>query len=76
MDVQFNQLESLHWLWLILVLAGVVFVSFKLRRRNLLRFADALLLDRLIPTLSAGKSVFRRGLVLASMVVLVAGIAR
>ncbi len=73
MDVQFNQLESLHWLWLILVLAGVVFVSFKLRRRNLLRFADALLLDRLIPTLSVGKSVFRRSLVLASMIVLVAG---
>jgi Ca-activated chloride channel family protein len=71
MDIQFNHLDSLHWLWLVGALALIALVGFKLRRRRVERFADADLLKRLAPTYSAGKSIWRTGLGLLAMVALV-----
>ncbi|MCZ6836466.1 MAG: VWA domain-containing protein [Planctomycetota bacterium] len=71
MDIQFNNLDSLHWLWLVGVLALITFVGFKLRKRRLQRFADSSLLQRLAPTYSHGKAIWRTLLSLSAMVVLV-----
>lgn len=72
MDIQFYQLESLNWLWLVATLTVIVFVGFKLRKRRMRRFADAALVRRLIPNFSAPKAVARSVLMLMAMVSLVA----
>ncbi|MHC4219327.1 MAG: VWA domain-containing protein [Planctomycetota bacterium] len=74
MDVRFNHLESLHWLWLVLALAAIIAVGFALTRRDLHRFATAGLLDRLLTRTGVGARYTRAALLLAALVALVASL--
>ncbi|MHC4968309.1 MAG: hypothetical protein ACYTF4_06790, partial [Planctomycetota bacterium] len=55
MDVRFNHLEALHWLWLVAALGLVLAVGFAVRHRDLCRFASEALLGRLAPATSIGR---------------------
>ena len=57
MDVHFNHLESLHWLWLVAAVIGVMWYGAWRRRHALMRFASTRLLERL-----AGRPVMERGI--------------
>lgn len=74
MDIQFNNLESLHWLWLAPGLLIVMIIGFHVRRRRLRAFADRNLIDRLTPRVSAGRQSVRAGLVLGALVLIVAAL--
>lgn len=56
MDFRINQLESLHWLWLVAAATGLLAIGLVRQRRNLGRFTTRDLLGRL----TAGVSVARR----------------
>jgi hypothetical protein len=71
MDVQFRNLASLHWLWLLLVVLAVVVVGLVMRRRRMLRFATAAVLSRLTPSASPARRGLRFGLLIAAMFMLV-----
>jgi Ca-activated chloride channel family protein len=73
MDVRFFQLESLHWLWGVLALAALIVIAFHRRRLALARFATASLHARLLGAGGAGRRVVRAGLLLGTLVALVAG---
>ena len=73
-DIHFNNLRSLHWLWLVVALAVLIVIAFKLRRRSLQRFADSSLIDRLTPQRSFARQYTRAGLMLSSMICLVAAL--
>ena len=73
-DIRFENLASLHWLWLLLAVAAVVVVAFSLRRRRMLRFATAAVLGRLVPAAASSRRVVRVTLVLAAMFLLVVGL--
>lgn len=74
MDIRFNHLESLHWLWAVAGLAAVIVFGFAMKRRDLRRFADDALLSRLLPDTSIGRQHLRAGLVVVAMVLLVAAL--
>ncbi|MHC5003395.1 MAG: VWA domain-containing protein [Planctomycetota bacterium] len=71
MELRFNHLESLHWLWLVMALAALLVVGLTTQRRRLRRFAEDVVLARLIPTASAGRRTTRAGLLLGAMLLLV-----
>jgi Ca-activated chloride channel family protein len=74
MDVRFNHLESLHWLWLVAGLAAVMIGGFAVRRRDLRRFASAPVLARLLPRTSFGRQYVGAALVGLALVALVAAL--
>lgn len=73
MDIRFNHLESLHWLWLVAVLAACMAAGLRLKRRDLRRFASAGLLRRLMPGVSPARPYIRAALLVAALLLLVAG---
>ncbi len=72
MDFRILQLESLHWLWLVPVVVGLLIASALRRRRALARFATAGLLMQLTASASSGRRWFKAILLIASMILLVA----
>jgi Ca-activated chloride channel family protein len=74
MDLRFQHLESLHWLWAVLA-AGILLVVALVRKRHLLaRLADDALLGRLVPAAGAARPAVRIVLLLAAMTMLVASL--
>jgi Ca-activated chloride channel family protein len=71
MDIRFNHLEALHWLWLVAALGVVIAVGFAVRRRDLCRFASQALLGRLLPRTSFGRQYAGAVLVVLALVTLV-----
>ncbi|MHC4208736.1 MAG: vWA domain-containing protein [Planctomycetota bacterium] len=71
MDVRFNHLEALHWLWLVAALGLVLAVGFAVRHRDLCRFASEALLGRLAPATSIGRKYTGAVLVVLALVALV-----
>ncbi len=71
MDLQFNHLESLHWLWAVLAAAAFMALGLALRRRDLARFADEALLGRLLAGIRPGRRFLRAALRIAALVLLV-----
>jgi Ca-activated chloride channel family protein len=69
--VRFNHLESLHWLWALLVVVVVLIIAAHGRRRRLRLFASELVLARLVPAASSARRGARIGLVLVAMMLLV-----
>ena len=74
MDIRFNHLESLHWLWVGVGLAAFMVFGFAMKRRDLRRFADDALLTRLVPHTSVARQYFRAGLVVVALALLVAAL--
>ncbi|NNM25486.1 MAG: VWA domain-containing protein, partial [Phycisphaerales bacterium] len=74
MDLRFEHLEALNWLWAVAALATLIVVAWRRRRRRLERFAASPLLSRLAPTRSRLRPLVRGGLALAALVALVAGL--
>ena len=62
MDFRLNHLDSLHWLWVVAGLLAVIVVGFALKRRDLARFADEGLLERLLPRTSPARQHVRAAL--------------
>jgi len=74
MDViKFNNLAQLHWLWAVLVLAGIVVYGFVRKRHALERFASAHLVGHLILRVSFSRQRVRASLLLLAMTALVLG---
>ncbi len=74
MDIRLNHLESLHWLWAVAGLVAVIVFGFALKRRDLGRFADHDLRNRLLPYTSRPRQYFRAAMVVATLVLLVAAL--
>lgn len=74
MSLRFNNLISLHLLWVVVLLAGIVALGFARRRRLLERFATANLLGYLTDQISVARQWIKALLVLAAMTLLVLGI--
>jgi Ca-activated chloride channel family protein len=74
MDVRFNHLESLHWLWVVAALGVIMAAGFAVRRRDLRRFASDALLERLLPRTSFGRQHAGAVLVGLALVALVAAL--
>lgn len=72
MEFRFQHLESLHWLWAVLILLAVMIVGIQLKRRALDRFADTPLHGRLMPGASRARPYVRILLMLSAAVMLVA----
>lgn len=69
----FNHLESLHWLWLVLAAVLCLAAGFRLRRRDLNRFAAAALARRLIAGAGPVRRWVRAALLVAALLLVVAG---
>ena len=71
MDLRFNHLESLYWLWAVLGLAILIILSFKARKRVLARLATANLSARLTRGTSLARKRLRAVLLLLALVLTV-----
>ncbi len=69
--IRFDNLQYLHLLWLVPVLAGVFAAGFALKDRALRAFASANLFGTLMPNVSRGRQWFKAGLVLAALALLI-----
>ncbi len=49
MDIQFGNLQQLHWFWLVLIVAGGLMAAILIRRRAIRQFATPNLMPRLFP---------------------------
>ena len=74
MDIRFNNLDSLHWLWLVAAAAALPIVAGVLKRRALARFATVNLLPRLTAAISAPKRAMRGVFLIITMLLLVAAL--
>jgi Ca-activated chloride channel family protein len=74
MELRFNHLEALHWLWLVAALVAVMAAGFALRRRDLRRFASAPVLARLLPRTSFGRQYAGAVLTGLALIALVAAL--
>ena len=71
MDIRFNNLESLYWLWAVLGLAMLIILSFKARKRMLLRLATSNLVARLTRGTSLPRKRLRAILLLVALILTV-----
>jgi len=76
MDVTWNAPSALYALWLLPVLAGVVWLAHRHRARAARAFADAPMRTRLFPPASGPRAVLRGGLLLAAFAACVLALAR
>ena len=74
MDIQFGNLLQLSWLWLVLMVGIVLFVSSIARRRAIKKFATTNLIQRLFPGGTACRQVARSLITIAAMCLLVVGL--
>ena len=71
MDIRFNHLESLNWLWAVLVVAILVVLAFKARKRVLARLATANLAERMTRSTSLLRKRCRAIMLLLALVLTV-----
>lgn len=71
MDIRFNHLESLNWLWAVLAVSILVILAFKARKRVLARLATSNLAARLTKSTSLPRKRFRAVLLLLALVLTV-----
>jgi len=71
MDIRFNHLESLYWLWAVLGLAVLIILSFKARKRLLARLVTPNLSARLTRGTSLPRKRLRAILLLLALVLTV-----
>lgn len=69
--IRFDNLQYLHLLWLVPVLAGVFAAGFAMKNRALRAFASANLLGTLLPNVSRRRQWFKAALVLAAVAFLI-----
>lgn len=74
MDVRFEQIEALHWLWLVVVVTALLVFGVLRKRRALRRFATSEVLPRLTAATAMTRQWWRVGLITAAMVLLVAAL--
>jgi Ca-activated chloride channel family protein len=72
MDLQFNNLDSLFWLWAVLAAGLMLLVAARLRRRSLARFAGSHLVARLTASTSHARRRLRPWLILGTLVLVTA----
>lgn len=70
-DIRFDNLHSLHWLWLVAAAAALVVWMLVGQRRALQRFASDVVIGRLLVGRPFGRRVARWTLVLVAMICLV-----
>jgi Ca-activated chloride channel family protein len=73
-DIRFDQLESLHWLWVVAALGALLIVGLRLRRRALARLATESVLGRILPGVRSGRPRVRVALLLVTLILLVAAL--
>lgn len=71
MDIRFNHLESMNWLWAVLAVAVVVVLSYKTRKLALRRLASRSMAKKLTASTSMPRRRIRSILVLIAMVLMV-----
>lgn len=74
MDVRFNNLPALHWLWFVAAAAALLIIAGILNRKALARFATTNLLPRLTVHSSPAKRMVRAVLLIFTMVLIVAAL--
>ncbi|MHC4908989.1 MAG: VWA domain-containing protein [Planctomycetota bacterium] len=67
MDIRFENLDALHWAWLVAVVAAVSVIGLRLQRRRLRRFASAAVLAHLVPASAWTRGILRSAMVVAAM---------
>ena len=72
MDLRFNHLEQLTWLWAALAVVVLMLVAVARKKRMLRRFASAPLIASLIPSTSFARQYVRVILIAATLIALVA----
>lgn len=71
MDIEFNNLSALNWMWLVTALAIIACMAVAWRRRAMRTMIDAALLDRIAPGFSTWRPAIRFALVILAMIALV-----
>ncbi|MCH2134818.1 MAG: VWA domain-containing protein [Phycisphaerales bacterium] len=74
MDLQFNNLDNLFWLWAVLGAGVVLVIAARLRQRSLNRFAGHRLAARLSASTSDGRRRLRPWLMIIALLMIVAGL--
>ena len=74
MNIQYGNLLQLSWLWLVLIVGLVLFVSAMARRRAIKKFATANLVQRLFPSRFANRQTIRSLVTIAALCLLVVGL--
>ena len=71
MDIKFDSLSFLHFLWAIPALTAIYWYGFVCKRSALRRFAAVHLMPHLIPLVSTARQKVKAGLVLAAIMALI-----
>lgn len=71
MDIEFNNLSAMHWLWLVAILAALGLHCAFWKGRAVRAFAESALLSRIAPTLSVWRPALRSLLVLLALLAVV-----
>ncbi|UCD75932.1 MAG: VWA domain-containing protein [Phycisphaerales bacterium] len=74
MDLRFNHLEQLHWLWAVVLLAGLMIWGLAARHRAMLRFASHNLIGHLVGSSGTGRAWFKGVLLILALISLVAAL--
>ena len=74
MDIYYGQPGNFHWLWLVLLVAIVTFVSIVLHRRAVAQFATPNLLGQLIGSLGLWRDVVSSALIVGALALTVVGL--
>ncbi|MBG83013.1 MAG: hypothetical protein CMJ40_00535 [Phycisphaerae bacterium] len=74
MDIQFNNLDNVFWLWAVLAAGIVLILAARLRTRSLNRFAGRRMAEALTASSSPTRRRLRPWLLLATLVLLVGGL--
>ena len=70
-DIQIGSVQSLQWLWIVLLVFLLAALSLRWQRKAAMKFATAGMLPRLLPIRSVYRSAISLALVLAGLVLLV-----
>lgn len=73
-DLRFNNLESIHWLWLVAAIALLMFYGWRKKRAALMHFATQTVWDHLLPQVNLLRQSMRGVLIVAAGVLLVAAL--
>ncbi|MAT81820.1 MAG: hypothetical protein CMJ29_09290 [Phycisphaerae bacterium] len=74
MELQFNNLDNLFWIWAVLAAAILLLIAARLRQRSLQKFAGNRFARRLTETTSDSRRRLRPILIIATLLLIVAGL--
>lgn len=74
MDIQYGQLESLNWLWLVVLVAVVTTAAVIVHRRAMLQFATPNLIGQLVSPSRSVKKITSIALTLLALALIVVGL--